>query len=364
MKKAFLIFAVLSATASLNAQVDLQQLATVKYGTTESITVKELKQRVQMYSKQSGIAKFTIDQKKEILDVMIDEKLVLQAAAKAGISVTDAQVNQYFIQNISQQVGQVITEAQFADLIKENTGKTLDAYMQEQTGLTVKEFKANLKNQLTAQQYLVSQNQDALKGQAATDKEVRDFFATNQSKFTQSETYKILLLVAPKGQDSTGAKQQLTDVYDATKGKTGAANLDALKKTYGTPGPNKIIQAGELFIPRSSETAQALGMSQDDINQLFSRAPGWMSEIIETSNDYQFYVTREKYPAKLLALTDVVQPDSTMTVYEYLSGMLGQQKQAQYLAQAVKDLTAKLRTPQNFEMKKKDAALDKLLDWS
>jgi hypothetical protein len=60
----------------------------------------------------------------------------------------------------------------------------------------------------------------------------------------------------------------------------------------------------------------------------------------------------------------VVKPDSTVTVYEYIRGVLGQQKQAQYLAQAIQEMTKELRTPQNFEMKKKDAALDKLLDWS
>ena len=113
---------------------DLTPLAVVKLNKTETITLKQLKNRVEMYQKQNNVASFTVDQKKEILEAMIDEKLVLQAASKAGMSVTDTQVNQYFLQNVSQQLGRNVTEAELADIIKENTGLSLDDYMKKQVG--------------------------------------------------------------------------------------------------------------------------------------------------------------------------------------------------------------------------------------
>ena len=109
------------------AQSDLQPLAIVKLNKSETITLKQLKNRVETYQKQNNMPSFTVDQKKEILDAMIDEKLVVQAAAKAGMSITDTQVNQYFLQNISQQVGRSVTEAEFAEIVKKQTNKAIIA---------------------------------------------------------------------------------------------------------------------------------------------------------------------------------------------------------------------------------------------
>ena len=141
------------------AQADLQPLATVKLNKSETITLKQLKNRVEIYGKQNGISSFTVEQKKEILDAMIDEKLVVQAATKAGMVITDTQVNQYFLQNISQQIGKDVTEAEFEEIIKQNTGKSLDEYMKNSTGMELDEYKAYLKNQLIAQQYILQQKQ-------------------------------------------------------------------------------------------------------------------------------------------------------------------------------------------------------------
>ena len=71
----------------------------------------------------------------------------------------------------------------------------------------------------------------------------------------------------------------------------------------------------------------------------------------------------KKYEAKMLGISDVVQPDTTVTVYDYIRGNLAQQKQMQYVQYAAQQLADSLNTPENVEMKKKDAALDKLLAW-
>ena len=116
MKRLAFGLALFLATAVLFAQNDLQALAVVKLNKSETITLKQLKNRVEMYQKQNGVSSFTVDQKKDILNALIDEKLVVQAAQKAGMQITDSQVNQYFLQSVSQQFGQQVTEAQFADI--------------------------------------------------------------------------------------------------------------------------------------------------------------------------------------------------------------------------------------------------------
>ena len=88
MKRLFGISCFLFLTAvAVSAQNDLQPLVTIKLYKTESITLKQLKNRVAVYQKQTGTPSFTLEQKKQILDSMIDEKLAMQAAQKAGLVI-------------------------------------------------------------------------------------------------------------------------------------------------------------------------------------------------------------------------------------------------------------------------------------
>ena len=65
----------------------------------------------------------------------------------------------------------------------------------------------------------------------------------------------------------------------------------------------------------------------------------------------------------MLGLSDLVQPETTITVYDYIKSNLTQQKQSQAMIAAVQDVTQALDTPENVERKKTGAALDKLLNW-
>ena len=128
MKRFAIAFLALFAATALFAQSDLQVLAVVKLNKNESITVKQLKTRVDSYEKQRGTALSTDDRKK-VLDAMIQEKLVLQAAQKSGLSIPDSTVEQYFLQSVSQQLGKNVTEQEFEQLIKAQTNMSLDEYM-------------------------------------------------------------------------------------------------------------------------------------------------------------------------------------------------------------------------------------------
>ena len=113
------------SVSAVFAQSDLQVLAVIKLNKNESITVKQLKARVNTYQKQIGKA-LTVDEKKMVLDALIEERLILQAAQKIGLSIPDSAVDQYFIQSMSQQVGANVTEKELNDLILKTQGVTLD----------------------------------------------------------------------------------------------------------------------------------------------------------------------------------------------------------------------------------------------
>lgn len=359
MKRTVLGLAMFLVAAVAFAQNDLQPLAVVKLNKSETITLRNLKTRVEMYQKQNGNSSFTVEQKKEILAAIIDEKLVVQAAQKAGMSITDSQVNQYFLQSMSQQVGQQVTEAQLAIIVRQQTGMSLDDFMKQQVGMNVADYKAFLKNQLLAQQYVLSQKQNEIRNVAPTDEEIREFYELNKASFVWNDMMKLFLVIVPKdGKNNAAAK---------SKGDSLLSDLKAKKLTYDSIKANMAndtsYQGGDLIVSKTKEHARKLGISDKELKELFSRDVGYISNLNETADNFQFYAVRQKYGAKMLGLSDVVQPDTTFTVYKYIEQFLTQQMQSALLIAAVQDITKALDTPQNVDRKKTGDALDKLLNW-
>ena len=83
----------------------------------------------------------------------------------------------------------------------------------------------------------------------------------------------------------------------------------------------------------------------------------------DNETNYQFYSIVEKYDAKLLGLSDIVRPGTTITVYNYIKRYLGQQQQMAYLQKAANEISKSLDVSENVDRKKTGAELDKLLSW-
>lgn len=361
MKRLLGVFFILSFSLGVVvAQNDLQPLVAIKLHGAESITLRQLKSRIETYKKQTDIMNFSLEQKKEILDSMIDEKLVVQAALKAGLNIPDSTLNQYFLQTISSQVGSPVTEQEFATIVREQSGMSLDEYFQASIGMDLAAYKAFFKSQLIAQQYVLSLKEKELQQvSAVTDSEIRAFFDINKSSFVQNDILKLFLVIVPKGNDPVAAKKLITSLRDDLKNsKTTYAELK-IKMLE----PNSGFQAGDMYVSKGTLAAEQLGIDYNELLSLFTQNVGFFTDITETPIDYQFHIVEGKYDAKLLALDDLVQPDTTTTVYEYIKNQLTQQKQTTAFASIVEDVTSSLRVPENYEMLKSGSALDSLLDW-
>lgn len=358
MKRTATTILLLLGAMSVFAQADLQPLVSIKLGKSEPITLKQLKSRVESYKLQTGRSSFSVEEKKQILDGMINEKLIVQAAQKEGINFTDSQVNEYFLANMSQQIGQAVTESQLASIVKEQTGMSLDDYIQAQVGMTLSEYKSYLKNQLIAQQYIMSLKQKEIAASSApTDAEVRAFYELKKSDFFQSDILKLFLVIVPKNNDEKAARKKATSLLDDIR--SSATTPDKIKVLRQT---DTSFQAGDLFVSKTEQAAQQLGINYQGLIELFTKNAGFVSDLTTTDTDFQFYVIRDKYDARLLSLSDVIQPDSTVTVYEYIRENLAMQKQTQLVAAAVQDITNELRTSANYQMMKSGSALDSLLE--
>ena len=359
MKRFFVAFLALFMSAAVFAQSDLQVLATIKYNKTESITVKQLKARVGLYEKQQGTA-LSLDNRKKVLDSLIQEKLILQAAAKSGLTIPESQVDQMFLKQICQQlVGRLLTQSELEQFIKQQTNLSLDEFMRQQIGMSVEEYKTFLRNQSIAQQYIIGKYQKELQQVSASDEEIRAFYELNKTSFVWSDMFKMFLVIVPKGTDAEAARVKADNLYKQLKDK----KLTTNQITVESKKENSGFQAGEVLVNKTAQSAQQLGISYEDLLGLFKNDKGFVSNIVEQETNFQFFTILKKYDAKMLTLSDVVQPETTNTVYDYIKGSLGQQKQMEYLSNKVQEVAEQLDTPANVERKKTGADLDKLLNW-
>lgn len=359
MKRFAIALFTLLMSAAVFAQSDLQVLAVVKLNKNEPITVKQIKTRVEMYEKQRG-ASLSVDDRKKVLDALIQEKLVLQAAQKAGLTLTDSVVEKMFVQQLSAQlVGRTVTQSELEQFVKQQTNLSLDEFMKQQIGMSVAEYKTYLKNQTLVQQYIFSQRENELKSVAPTDDEIRSFYELNKSSFVWTDMMKLFLVVVPKGEDAEAARSKANDLYTKLKDKKMSVN----QLTVESKKENSGFQSGEIIINKNTTSAQQLGISYTDLISLFGNEKDYLASVSEFDTHFQFYMVVKKYDAKMLGLSDVVQPDSTTTVYDYIRSTLGEQKVMQYYTVAAQEIAVGLDTEENVERKKTGDALTKLLSW-
>lgn len=368
MKKIFIgTFLVFAGIFSAMAQNLMQTLAVVKYTDSETVTVKEVKDLVDSQEKEAK-RKLTPKEREVLFETVINQKLVLQAAKKANVVVQDSEVDQVFLQNISQQLGlpRIYSEKELNDLVMQQKKMSFDKFVKEETGLSIQDVKKNIiKPSLIGQRYILMQNQDELKKVIATDKEIRDYYELNKANFTRPDSLKIFLVVVPKLDPSTkkenpNAKTKIEALLaDLKSGKT---NVDKLR-TEGSDPQKSGFGSGNGFIMKTQQNAMQLGISYEQLLGMFDKDLNKPSEVIENAQSYQFYVILEKYPFKTLELSDVVRPDSTQTVYETLRAMVTNQKQMQFLAQAQQTMVKTLNTPENVQRKKTGEELTKALSW-
>ena len=342
----------------MSAQANLQPLVVVKLNGYETISLKDLKDSVETYQSQSG-QKFNIEQKKEILESLIDQKLIIQAAKKEGIVFSDSQVDQYYLANMSQIVGRQVTEKEFADIVRQTQNMSVDEFLKSQLRMNVAQYKAYLRSQLMAQQYVLTKKQNEINSVAPTDKDIRDFYELNKSKLVWNDMVHMFLVSVKKDSNPDAAKSKIQKLMSDFS--TGKLTIDAMRAA--TKDVSAGYVAGDLMVEKTEKYAAMLGVSYERILQIFNEPMNKVSDLKETDIDYQFYVLLDKYNAKMLGISDIVQPGSTITVYEYIKQTLTNQMRNSALLKAVQDISAELNIPANVERKKTGAELDNLLNW-
>ncbi|WP_461246602.1 peptidylprolyl isomerase [Treponema sp. R6D11] len=319
------------------AQSNLQSAATVNLTKTEAITVGQLRTEVQRMEKASG-KPLSKSERLQVLDVIINERLVIQAAERDRIMVTENEINQQMdqLKNVlAQQLGRKPTDAEFAQAVM------------NESGLEVAPFKEQLRRQLIVQKYLMAKKGDLINSvKMPTDQDIQNEYTLLKGELTRPETIRCSMIQVAYGSDAASRAKAKTLAESLVKEiNNDPAKFDEVAQR--SVAPNSGYQAGDAgYLPRNQEARNLVG--QTFMDTAFSLKQGQVSKLIEGQQGYQIIKVTENYASKQLELSDVLQFGTRITVRDYIGqGLLNQRQQA-VLKQASEEIVKDLRSGKTF----------------
>jgi parvulin-like peptidyl-prolyl isomerase len=321
------------------AQADLQPAAIVNLSRSEPITVKQLRTEVELRERSAGRA-LNAEERRQILDVMINERLAIQAAERDRIAVSENELNQQFQQlraGMVQAIGRQPTDAEFATAV------------QNETGLELPAFREQLRRQLIVQKYLQSKKQNVLESlRVPTEEEIQAAFNQSRSDFVRPDTVRFSMIQVNYGPDAA-SKTRARELADRLFREIDSNPAKFDEVVLRAQAPNSGYQAGDGgFLPRNMEAQQIVGANF--INTAFSLRQGEVSGLMEGLIGYQIIKITETYAMKILELDDIAQLGTRITVRDYIGNLMLQQRQQAVLAQASEELVTELRTGNTFQV--------------
>jgi parvulin-like peptidyl-prolyl isomerase len=325
--------------APVSAQSDLQAAAVVRLTRTEPISVKLLRTEVERMEKSAGRV-LSADEKWQVLDVMINERLAILAAERDRVTISDNEVNQQIQQlqaQMAQTLGRQPTEDEFARAI------------QDQTGLEMAAFREQLRRQGLVQKYLMSKKQSLFNSiKTPTEAEILNTYNLAKAQFVRPETVRFSMIQVPPGSDAPGRTRakELADRLIREIGSNPARFDEAVTRSLA---PNSGYQGGDGgYLPRNIQAQQIVG--EQFINTAFSLKQGEISRLIEGPRGYQIIKITETYDMKNLDLDDIFQLGTRMTVRDYIGNAMLQERQQAVIEQATQELITELRRGNPFEI--------------
>jgi len=352
----FILIGLLTAASGFSQTNLLQPAATVNLIRTEAITVGQLRTEVQKIENHSQrIQSFTTQVAQEmgrspssaevqsrlrtyVLDSMINEKLVLQAAERDRVLVSDNEVNQQVQElrnTLAQQLGRQPTDAEYAQAVMNDYG------------IDVNTFRDELRKQLVIQKYLLSRKSDLINSiRVPTDQEILTEYNLHRSNLVRPETIRFSMIQVPYGSDAAARARARTLAENLTREiNNDPSRFDEV--VARSIAPNSGYQAGDAgYLPRSQEVRNVVGQQFMDI--AFGLRQGQVSQLIEGVQGFQIIKVTENYSLKNLELTDIYQLGTRVTVREYIGQQMLSQRQQAVLAQASQELISELRSSRTF----------------
>ena len=328
MKKIILILISMVALSSLSAFDTV--LANIKLTDTKLIQKSYVVEKLDVAQKQVG-REFTVEEKDFILDTIINNELLKQAAKRDNVVISEDIV----INVLKQQVGDAsVSDQQIKDAVVQQYKQPWAEVLQALT------------DQLTLQEYVKKAGASDLKklSGSPTKNDIQEFYDSNKTKFVNPDMVRVNhIFFSTQGKPAnelTKIKQKAEKTFLDLK--QGRISFENAVQTV-SDDKNSAKNGGELgFISRDeANTVQLLGI--DFINIVFTLSMDQVHGVYKSNAGYHIVEITEKRSARILKLTDPINPASPLTVSQYIKQNLQQQKLTAAFSQVTEIVIAKIR---------------------
>jgi foldase protein PrsA len=320
----------------LAAQVLDKPAATVRLVKTESVTVSALQKATATMETQARRS-LTPDEKRQLLDTMVAQILILQAASRDNVVVSDAEMKTA-VADYQRQMGQA-----------QNLGRSLsDAELQQlvkSSGATYDQFLKQLRDQQTVVDYVRKKKPTVFDiSRTASDQDIQDFYDQNKGNFFMNDmvTVKHIFVDTRSLTSKDDRDKAAKHADDILKELKGGASFSDLVMKYSEDNKSK-YSGGMLnsFFRNDTQSRTALGSGFFDA--IFKLKKGDTSGVLQSNYGYHIVQIADRLDARLLGLDDKVPPLNQMTVREAINNTLVTQKQADSYKAALTDIVADLK---------------------
>nr|MBU1327872.1 peptidylprolyl isomerase [Candidatus Omnitrophota bacterium] len=295
----FIMFGALAQAAVINkfvavvndeviTQQDVDQLLSVLYAQySQEYKGDELLQKMEQV-------------KKDILNQIIEDKLVLSRAKELGIKVTESEINERL------------------DYVKKGFPSEKEFYETLETqGITIANLKDRYRDQIMMKKLVDYEVKSKI---SVLPSETSDYYEKHRGQFRKGDKYRIKNILV-KAKDNVSfelAKVEIDNVYNKLKE---GGNFDDLAMQY-SQGPNA-EKGGDMGYIEKGQLLEALD------NAIFKLKPGEFSGPVKSEIGYHIFKIEDVKYGKLVSLEDA-QKDIQMVLFqdkfkaqvnEWLSGL-------------------------------------------
>lgn len=337
MKRLLLMIGLAAVSLSAVAQIIDMPVAVVRLSETVNLGVRELNQQIsvfsQQYMQQYG-RDLTAEEKQQILDAMVNDELLLQGAARAGIRATQEEITNYLElqrQQWSQLVGVALTAEQF------------QAQIERQTKSTWVEYVESITNELIKLKYVRQEKAGIFERVGTpTTTEIEQFYQEQATNFTNPAMIRFQHIYVDLRGRSEAERQEAREFMNSLYRDihNGVSRFsDVVARSVDDP----TYSAADFgYLLRNDAANQGL-LGRAFVDTVFSLSTGDISEVLESNVALHIVSILDKRTPRILELDDPVLPGQNVTVRQQIQNLLASQKEQEALAAAIAELVQELR---------------------
>jgi len=319
----------LTASVDVFAQVIDRTVAVIRLTETVSISARGFQSAVERYEGQLG-RQLTSSQRRTVLETMINEELLLQAARRAGIRVSEAEVDVELSLERGR-LGPHVSEEQFRLMIE------------EQFGMSFTSYRKQVREEMTRSRYVQRIGLERFEGlPEPSEEEISAVYSENVEQFVNPEMARLEHVYVDLAELAGAQETERRDRLAALEGRIRRGRL-TFDEAMELAEEEHWLESGDLgYLPKSDPLVRAQ-LGAEFVDAVSRLDVDEVSTVLESNVGVHIVRVSDRLEPRLLGLNDPIFPGESVTVRENIAAYIMNLRAQEYFQREVDRTIAELR---------------------